>query len=314
MLVMNSESEVFSSVRASTACAAPSMDGRSRPLAGRRIALTWSVEQGEILTCALEAVGARVMPLFASAAEPVDDTSALDAALLRLNRYDRIVLTSLAGVDAFAQRLAALGIGPDACRNAYIAMLFPVTARARELAALPPQFVPAAVLAHDIEMGLRDIAGKRLLLLCAEHMQETLATALRLRGAEVDEVSAYRIRAHPVDARPLERMLAPRRVDAIICTSGAMAEGLLVGLAQVGREPVEALRTIPLITLDTATAVPLRRAGLAPTVASVAATHGDVTAFPLEALIATVAPEPSTGADAARESHLMARNEEVFHT
>lgn len=312
MLLMNSGSEVFPPVQASDARAAPHTRPVGRPLAGRHIALTWSVEQGEILTSALEVAGARVMPLFAGAAEPVGDTSALDAALLRLSCYDRIVLTSLAGVDALAQRLVALGLGPDACRHVYIAMLFPVTAGARELAVLPPQLVPPTVLANDIEIGLRDIVGKRLLLLCAEHMQDTVAAALRVRGAKVDEISAYRMRAHPVDARSLERILAPRRVDAIICTSGAMAEGLLSGLPQVGQGLRAELRAIPLITLDTATAAPLRRAGLAPTIA--AAETGDAAAFPLEALVATIASMPSAEAHAAKESHPQARNEGVLLT
>ncbi|HEX8032818.1 MAG TPA: uroporphyrinogen-III synthase [Ktedonobacterales bacterium] len=296
MLFMCSGSEVFTPVQASDARAAPHTRTAGKPLAGRHIALTWSVEQGEILTSALEAAGARVLPLFAGAAEPVGDTSALDAALLRLSCYDRIVLTSLAGVDALAQRLAALGLGPDACRHVYIAMLFPVTSRARELAVLPPQLVPPTVLANDIEMGLRDIGGKRILLLCAEHMQDTVAAALRVRGAKVDEVSAYRMSAHPVDARSLERILTPRRVDAIICTSGAMAEGLLSGLSQMGEDPCAALRAIPLITLDKATAAPLQRAGLTPTIAAAATATGDAAAFPLEALVAAVASLPSTEA------------------
>lgn len=314
MLFMNSASDVVPPARASGAYAAPHIRAAGRPLAGRHIALTWSVEQGEILTSVLEAAGARVMPLFAGIAEPVGDTSALDAALLQLSRYDRIVLTSLAAVDTFAQRLAALGMGADACHHVYIAMLFPVTARARELVVLPPQLVPPTVLANDIEMGLRDIVGKRILLLCAEHMQGTLAPALRRRGAEMDEVSAYRMSSYPVDARSLERVLALRRVDAIICTSGPMAEGLLAGLSQVGQEPAAALQAIPLITLDKATAAPLRRAGLAPTIAASATATGAATAFPLEALVAAVAPVPSTETDAARESHPKVRNEGVFLT
>lgn len=301
MPLMTAGSSVFPPVKASDARAARHTSTASRPLAGRHIALTWSVEQGEILTSALEAAGARVMPLFAGVAEPIHDTSALDAALLRLSRYDRIVLTSLAGVDALAQRLAALGLGPDACRHVYIAMLFPVSARARELAVLPPQLVPPAVLANDIEIGLRDIIGKRLLLLCAEHMHHTVAAALRLRGAEVDEVSAYRMSAHPVDAHSLERTLVPRRVDAIICTSCAMAEGLLSGLSQVGQELHAALRAIPLITLDKVTAAPLRRAGLIPIIAAAATAPGDTAAFPLEALVAAIALVPSIEARCQRE-------------
>jgi uroporphyrinogen-III synthase len=265
MLIMNSGSEVLPQPQATGRCDTP--QARGEPLAGRHVALTWSVEQGPILTAYLEAAGARVTPLFAGAVAPVGDTAALDAALLRLDRYDRAVLTSLAGVDALAQRLSALGIGPEASRRVYIAMLIPVTARARELVALPPQLVPAAVLADDIAAGLRDITGKRILLLRAEEMHVTLAASLRRRGAEIDEVSAYRMIARPVDAPSLRRVLVRSRVDTVVCTSAVMAEGLLAGLAAMGQEPAEALQAVPLIALDAAAATPLRRAGLAPTVA-----------------------------------------------
>lgn len=263
------------------------------PLAGRHIALTWSTEQGQMLTSALEAAGARITPIFASAPAPVADTTALDAALLRLSRYDWVVLTSLAGVDAFAQRLAAFGIGPEACRHVYIAMLFPLTARAREFAALPPQLVPSAVLADDIEMGLRDITGKRILLLSAEGMRDTLTASLRQRGAEVDDVCAYRMLAHPVDAPSLDRILLRRRVDAMICTSGAMAAGLLEGVAQTGQDPTEALRAIPLMTLDTSAAATLRQAGLAPIAAVSEAPGEDAEPLPMEALVSAVASATS---------------------
>ncbi|HEX9413558.1 MAG TPA: uroporphyrinogen-III synthase [Ktedonobacterales bacterium] len=269
MLSMNSGSEILPHPHAVGACDAPSAGGG--PLAGRHIAVTWSAEQRPILTPHLEAAGARVTPLFASVAVPVGATAALDAALLDLSRYDWVVLTSLAGVHAFAKRLAALHMGPGVCCHIHIAMLFPVTARAQELAALPPQLVPDAVLADDIAAGLRDIAGKRILLLSGEQMHGTLAATLRQRGAEVDHVSAYRLIAHPVDGQSLRYVLMHRRVDAIMCTSAVMAEGMLAGLVAVGQELAEALRTIPLIALDVAAAAPLREAGLAPAVAVAAA-------------------------------------------
>lgn len=287
------------------------------PLAGRHIALTWSAEQGQMLTSSLEAAGARVTPIFASAPAPVADTAALDAALLRLSRYDWVVLTSLAGVDAFAQRLAALGIGPEACRHVYIAMLFPLTARARDFAALPPPLVPAAVLADDIEMGLRDIAGKRILLLSAEGMRGTLAVSLRRRGAEVDDVCAYRMLAHPVDAQSLDRILLRQRVDAMICTSGEMAEGLLEGLAQTGPDPAEALRSIPLMTLEAGATATLRRAGLAPITAVSEAPGQDTEPLPMEALVSAVAsatsavPSTSNGTAIYTERHTELCNEGV---
>lgn len=247
---------------------AANADGQSRdkPLAGRHVALTWSSEEGPIIAAHLEAAGARVTPLFAGAIEPVRDTTALDAALRQASRYDWIVLTSLSGVDVLAQRLVALGTGPDISRHIYIAMLFPATALARQLAATPLHLVPATALADDIEASLRELAGKKLLLLRAEHLHGTLAESLRWRGAEVDEISAYRMVAHAVDTPSLRQVLAPAGTDAIICTSAVMAEGLLAGLAALDRRPSEALRSVPLICLDPAAAAALRRAGLAPAV------------------------------------------------
>ena len=275
---------------------------RERPLAGRYVALTWSPEEGPVITAHLEAAGAHVTPLFAGAIEPVRDTTALDAALRQVSRYDWVVLTSLSGVDALAQRLAALGMGPDVSRHVYIAMLFPMTALARQLATVPLHLVPAAAIADDIEAGLRELAGKRLLLLRAEHLHGTLAELLRLRGAEVDEVSAYRMVAHAVDTPSLERALAPAQTDAIaiICTSAVMADGLLAGLAALGRAPSEALRSIPLITLDSAAAATLRHAGLAPAVA-ISSPSASYAAVPsLRALVETLV------AASSREAPLLA--------
>jgi uroporphyrinogen-III synthase len=264
-------------------------------LAGQRIALTWSVEHGQILTSYLEAAGALVTPLFASAIASVGDTSALDAALSRLSRYDWVVLTSLAGVDALAGGLAALGLGADACRHIYTAMLLPVTARAWELAALPPHLVPSAVLADDIEMGLRDIAQKRILLLRAEQTHDTLAALLCQRGAEVDEVSAYRVVAHPVDGQSLHRACGPEGVGVVICTSAVAAAGLLAGFAALEQVPAKALRTTPIIALDEASAVPLRHAGLTPIVAVPSTAPGNNTTNSLQRLISAVLSATSAG-------------------
>jgi uroporphyrinogen-III synthase len=250
--------------------------------------LTWSAEHAQILTTYLEAAGALVTPLFASAIASASDTGTLDAALSHVSRYDWVVLTNLAGVDALAGRLAALGLGADACRHVYTAMLLPVTARAWEVAALPPQMVPALVLADDIEMGLRDIAQKRILLLRAEHTYDSLAAVLRQRGADVDEVSAYRVVAHPVDGQALHAAFGCDSAGAVICTSATTAEGLLAGFAALGQPPAKVLRTTPIIALDEAGAVPLRHAGLAPIVAAPSSTLEDDSTISLQLLLSVI--------------------------
>lgn len=236
--------------------------GVPKALAGRHIAVTWPAELGAILTSFLIVEGARVTPLFAGDLVPAESTTALDTTLSRLDHYDRVMVTSLAGVDAFVTRLVALGIRSDACPHIDISLLFPVMARTSEHALLLRQQMLTGGLTSNKELKLRDLSGKRILLLCAAGLHNSVAASLRRCGAEVDEVSTYRIVTYPVDAQSLRLVLETRRADDGICTSAIMADGLLAGLAKLGQHPVEALRSIPLITLDAAAAAILRQAGL----------------------------------------------------
>jgi uroporphyrinogen-III synthase len=254
---------------------------RDRPLTGRRIAVTWSVDLGQRLSSQLEAARARVTPLFASAIVPVRDTTTLDTALRNARRYDGIVLTSLAAVESVARRLAALALGRDACRHISIALLGPANVRADETMA-----------------RLGGLAGKRLLLPRAERTRATerdsLAEALRRRGAEVEEVDAYRAIAHPVDASSLRAMLARNRIDAIVCTDSAMVDGPLMRLLATGLEPAQPLRETLLIALDEGAGARRRAAGLA---AVRVAQAPDIMSSPLGSLlVSALTPITSTGA------------------
>jgi uroporphyrinogen-III synthase len=213
------------------------------PLAGRRIALTWPVEQGWKLISQLEAAGARVTPLLVGVVIPFPDTTALDSALRNARRYDAIALTSLVGVNMLARRLAALGLGRGAWRRLIVA---PVD-------------------------SVGEINGKRLLLLRAERPdgapRDPLARALRGGGALVDEVTAYRLVAHPVSVSALQSALAHDPIDAIVCTDAVMVDGLLMGVRALGLQPSRALRNKPLIALDAGAEARLRSAGLVATIA-----------------------------------------------
>jgi uroporphyrinogen-III synthase len=212
--------------------------------------LTWPVEQGWKLISQLEAAGARVTPLLAGAVIPVRDTAALDSSLRNARRYDAIALTSLVGVNMLARRLAALGLGRDAWRHLIVAPVGSV---------------------GEIGAGCGGIDGKRLLLLRAERpdgaLQDPLAEALRRGGALVDEVTAYRLVAHPVSVSALQSALAHDPIDVIVCTDAVMVDGLLMGVRALGLHPSRALRDTPLIALDTGAEARLRSAGLVATIA-----------------------------------------------
>lgn len=243
--------------------------GDALPLAGRRIAITRPREQADALAQRLEALGARVTLLAAIRIAPIEDHAPLDAAIARLGSYDWLVFTSVNGVAAFTERLAATGHTWDERGLAQVAAIGPATAAALERADVPVALMPDEYVAEGILDGLGMVAGQRLLLARADIARRTLAEGLRLRGAEVDEVAAYRTIPQPVAPELIERIVGDEggeRVDAITFTSSSTALGLLQGLAATGRDPAEALRGVALAAIGPITAATLREHGLEPAV------------------------------------------------
>lgn len=239
----------------------------SKPLAGRHVAITRPVGQADEFAALLEAAGARVSALPAIAIAPAADPAALDAALRGLPSYDWIVLTSANGVRAVAQRLAALGISWADRGLARVAVIGPATAaELAAIAGITADLVPTEYVAEAILDGMGNVAGQRVLLARADIARPALAEGLRLRGAEVVEVAAYRTVPVPVEGAALRRLLADDRPDAITFTSSSTVQGFCSGLAAAGLEPPAALAGIALACIGPVTAATLREHGLEPAV------------------------------------------------
>lgn len=235
-------------------------------LAGKRIAITRSPEQAAELASALEAKGAQVITLASINIRPVDDTTALDAAIQTLGDYDWIVLTSANGVRAVGERMRVLGITWESRRRARIAVIGPATARALEATGASPDLIPEQFIAEGILDELANVAGQRILLLRADIARKTLADELRLRGAEVDEVTAYRTDLLPIDRDAVESVFARNRVDAVTFTSPSTVHGLVRSLADAGLDPAHALGATALCAIGPITASSLRDHGLEPAI------------------------------------------------
>jgi len=237
-----------------------------RPLAGRHIAITRPPEQAPELAALLERAGARVTLLSSIAIAPLDDTAALDEALRRMAAFDWIVLTSVNGVAAVSERLAALGLDWAARGRARIAVIGPATARALQAQGATPDLIPDEYVAEGILEGLGAVAGTRILLLRADIARRSLAEGLRARGAAIEEVAAYHTVERPVEARTLRALLEADRPDAITFTSSSTVRGLLKSLPTGGPPPHDALAGIALACIGPITAGTLREHGLEPAV------------------------------------------------
>jgi uroporphyrinogen III methyltransferase / synthase len=244
--------------------------GRGRlGLAGRRIVITRASEQAPELAARLEAEGAVVTVLSAIQFAPPADYGPLDAALAALETYDWVLFTSANGVRAFAQRLWEVGRDWRALHRARVGAIGPATARELERWHVRPDFMPSQYVAEGILAEIGNVAGQRILLPRTDIARQTLAAQLRLRGAEVNEVVAYRTVAQAPDPEAVRRALVDERPDAITFTSGSTVRGFVESLMQSGLgEPADMLRGVTVACIGPITAEAARSYGLDPTVSA----------------------------------------------
>jgi len=235
-----------------------------KPLAGRRIAITRPRRQAADLASRLEALGAQVIALPAIAIEPVDDPSQLDIALGELASYDWIVFTSANGVHAFERRLRANALDWTTRHRARIAAIGPATAATLQALGVTIAVMPSEYIAEKLADALGNVAGQRILLPRADIARETLRDELRLRGADVNEIAAYRTVAQPLAPELLEHALGSGRVDAMTFTSSSTVRSLVESLRASGYDPQKALAGIALACIGPITAATLRECGLEP--------------------------------------------------
>lgn len=161
-----------------------------------RVLVTRQAEQAGELREGLRALGAEVVEVPVIEMVPPADTRPLDEALKNLYRYQWVVFTSANAVASVAGRLAALeatGAWPITTRVASIGPA--TTAAIQERLGVRVELEPPtdyraeglldAFLAHDL-------GGRHVLLPLSDRARDVLPHGLRARGAEVQEVVAYR--------------------------------------------------------------------------------------------------------------------------
>ncbi|HWB32631.1 MAG TPA: uroporphyrinogen-III synthase [Acidobacteriaceae bacterium] len=195
------------------------------PLAGRRVLVTRAPHQASELVDRLRAAGAEPLLIPAIEIGPPGSFAALDTAIRQMERYDLVCFTSGNGVEAFAERAKALGIGLRARRVAVVGV---ATARAAKKAGLHVDVVPPVFTAESLGETLRpEAGGRQVLLLLAEDAPTTLRDILTAAGADVTVAAAYS------NSIPQGSMSAVRKLvvdgpalDAVTFTSASTARNL----------------------------------------------------------------------------------------
>jgi uroporphyrinogen III methyltransferase/synthase len=228
-----------------------------RPLFGKRIVVTRSLEQAGELIEMLEERGAEAIPAPTIRIAPPEDLSALDQACLDAGRFDWIVFTSGNGVDYFMNRLLAVRDVRE-LKGVRISTIGPSTASRLARYGIRVDLTPAEFRAEAVVDALKatgDLRGKRFLLPRADIARDLLADELRGAGADVLDVAAYRtIPAAPErDGGPdIYRMLLDRHIDAVTFTSASTVRNFVAMLGQ--EQAVDLLRATTVASIGPVTA------------------------------------------------------------
>jgi len=231
------------------------------PLAGRRVLVTRALHQAGKLSQGLRALGAEPVEVPVLEIVAPESYVSLDHALLHLDRYDWLILTSTNTLRALTER-AALGVAGVRPAGLKVAAVGSATAEAARIAGWEVDFTPDSYVAESLLDGLlAKASGQRVLLARAAVARDAIPDALRAAGAVVDVVEAYR-NALP-DAAPEQlRQAVLGGLDAATFTSSSSVTHLAEAAQKAGI--AWPLSAVPAISIGPITSQTLRELGWQP--------------------------------------------------
>jgi hydroxymethylbilane synthase len=252
-------------------------------LTAPRVLVTRAPEQAAELVSALRDLGIEPVPVPAIAVEFEPPHGDLDAAARLLHTYAWVVITSANGARAMLKAAERVF---TALETSKFAAIGPATRGILEQEGIAVDYQPLGASATAMAAGLPLDPGDRVVVVRGDLADGELAVTLRARGAEVDDVVAYRTRQAPDGSRNLLRAaVAGGPIAAAVFTSGSTVRGL-VSLGQ--QESIE-VHSIPAVcigpeTADAAWAAGFRILAVAPTpdAATLAATTASALALERE--------------------------------
>ncbi len=199
------------------------------PLFGKRALVTRSRPQASSLSRLLSEEGACPVEVPAIRIAPPEDWSDLDKAIDRLASYRWAAFTSVNGVDAFFQRMAAKGLDARALSGARVCAIGPATASALVSRGIRPDFVPSQYTSRGLTEGFRDAGsnGSTVLMPRADIAPDNAAAELRSLGFAVDQPIAYRTLTPEGSREKAQAALARGKIDVVTFTSSSTVRNLV---------------------------------------------------------------------------------------
>ncbi|HKD45026.1 MAG TPA: uroporphyrinogen-III synthase [Candidatus Angelobacter sp.] len=269
----------------------------AKSLAGWRILVTRPSHQAFALSNPLRQRGAEVIEIPTIEIASAGSYAALDHALIQIDRYDTLILTSVNGAEVLFERYNRLGLPIVDMRHLLVVAIGPATARAIQSEGLGVSVVPAKYVAESVVEALRGkvLKNNRVLLVRAKVARDLLPEELRKMGASVDVIEAYQTKVPQGASERLKEIFAnpANRPHVVTFTSSSTATNFL---SSVGQSRQEWIRDVRLASIGPVTSATLRQAGLEPDL--------EAREYTMEGLVTAleefVASHPRRPPDAAR--------------
>lgn len=242
-----------------------------RPLEGKRIVVTRSVEGNAAWKVFLERAGAMVYELATIRTVSTRHNTKLARALKNMADFDWIIFTSAAAprflklpAKNFKKKSGKLPkvavIGKEtaeAARGAGYRIAFqPSKADSKTLALELP--LASGVRGHAGRDGLGGHPGQSILLLRSAIASSELVDALKKRGAKVADVAVYRTESIRRRDAAFAKLLADGRIDYITFASPSAVQGFC---ARVGKQSLAAARSLPVLAIGSTVSAALEQRG-----------------------------------------------------
>ncbi|HKD83048.1 MAG TPA: uroporphyrinogen-III synthase [Candidatus Angelobacter sp.] len=256
--------------------------GKELPLAGWRILVTRASRQSAGLSLPLRELGAEVIEVPTIEIRPPGSFAALDHALLKIDHYDTLILTSVNGVETLFERYHRQGLPIADMQHLLVVAIGPATAAAIQSEGVSVSIVPEKYVAESVVEALRGriTQHSRILLVRAKIARDVLPDELRKIGAQVDVMEAYETVVPEDAAARLKQVFAdPATQPHIITfTSSSTAANFL---ALLGNDRDSMLEGVKLASIGPVTTATLKQAGLSPDI--------EAAEYTMQGLVAAIA-------------------------
>lgn len=198
-----------------------------RTLDGKLVVVTRARTQAKSLVELIEQAGGRALLFPVIETRVTTDATMLqrfDEALHHIASFDRILITSVNGADAFRQRLAHHRIPISLLDGIAIETVGPKTKRALVEYGFTPEPLPLVYQAEGMLEAMKPKLGasERILIVRSELARDYLPDELSKLGHKVTVIDAYEtVLSHDGEAKAIAMMLVHGEIDVVTFTSSS---------------------------------------------------------------------------------------------